>query len=84
MLKAYIQDWPEDAPPKIRSKFIGNEYLVTNDDGYTSPGLANLAVSMRIWNVDVSLQKMIRAALVVALRLIGRCELGRRKVVSLL
>ena len=28
--------------------------LVTNDDGYTSPGLANLAVSMRAFgNVDV-------------------------------
>ena len=28
--------------------------LVTNDDGYTSPGLANLAVSMRTFgNVDV-------------------------------
>ena len=28
--------------------------LVTNDDGYTSPGLANLAVSMRgFGDVDV-------------------------------
>ena len=62
--------------------------LVTNDDGYTSPGLANLAVSMRAFgDVDVIAPKDDRSGSSCSITLdrplrVGKAESGFAFVTS--